>query len=134
MSTSIIDHCENCDRTTTLNDYGYCADCEASFALPLSPDELRNREYILALARSFPCLRSKLSHVTPETWDVDKFVASSAPWSTGETLCALFVANVWNPGWAKEQGWTFDLMRFLGNADTGNRTAFVNWCAKPYWP
>lgn len=95
---------------------------------------ITNRKFILALARSFPCLRGKVAHLTPETWDVDRFMEAAATWSTVEYLSAVFVAQVWNPGHAKGEGWEFDLMRFMGNADRGNRRAFVEWCANPRWP
>lgn len=92
--------------------------------------------YILALARSFPCLRHKIDRLFPEgrKFDVDVLMEAARPWSTGEKLCALFVANVWNPGYADSKEWRFDLFDFIGTADSGNRAAFQAWCVAPVWP
>lgn len=91
-------------------------------------------EYILALARSFPCLRHKLVGWKPEKFDADVLYKCSGPWSSGEKLCVLFVLNVWNPGYAKSQGWTFNLFDFVGTADIGNRAALQAWIDRPHWP
>lgn len=93
--------------------------------------------YIMALARSFPCLRHKMDMLFPEgrrKWDVDVLMEASAPWSHGEKLCALFVANVWNPGYADTMEWRFDVFEFLGCADNGNRRALIAWLTNPVWP
>ena len=93
-------------------------------------------EYIFALIRSFPCLAIKvrrwLDHTTE--FDADDFYQLFECASTGETHCALFILNVWNPGYAECKGWRFDLFAFLGCADSGNRKAFLDWIANPYWP
>lgn len=90
--------------------------------------------YILALARTFPCLRDKLEGITPETWSIDRLIAASGPWSHGERLCLLFIANVWNPGYAREKEWFFDVIEFISIADNRNRAALLNWLATPVWP
>ena len=66
---------------------------------------------ITQLIRSFPCLRSKLPNYAPEPFDPDAFHELIGPWSHGERLCALFILNVWNPLYAKVQGWQFNLFR-----------------------
>lgn len=97
---------------------------------------LGSSAYILALARSFPCLQYKVDRLFPPSrkWDVDAFMEASGPWSHGERLCALFIANVWNPGYADTMEWRFDLFEFLGTADTGNRRALLLWISDPVWP
>ena len=89
---------------------------------------------ILALARTFPCLEVKLRHYNPEQFDADEFHAMIGPWSSGERLCALFILNVWNPGYAKSQRWTFNLFDFVGTADPDNRQALLDWIQTPIWP
>jgi len=92
--------------------------------------------YIFALIRSFPCLAIKVRRWLDTTtqFDADAFYRQFAGASTGEIHCALFVLNVWNPGYAELHGWRFDLFGFLGCADDGNRRAFLNWVANPFWP
>ncbi len=91
-------------------------------------------EEIIALICSFPCLERKLQGWRPQVFDPDKFYAMTAGWSHGEQLCALFVLNVWNPGEAREKGWTFDLMEFAGTADVASKEARMFWLASPTWP
>lgn len=93
-------------------------------------------EYILALIRSFPCLAIKVRRWIDRTteFDPDEFHQLFECASTGEVLCALFILNVWNPGYAARKGWKFDLIDFIGCADDGNRRALLNWIAHPYWP
>ena len=101
-------------------------------------------DYILALARSFPCLRRKLQHFDPtephplrpdeRTFDADRFYAAMAGWSRGEELCGLFVLNVWNPSYARDNGWSFDMFRFVNTADESNLDAFQTWIACPHFP
>jgi hypothetical protein len=90
--------------------------------------------YITQLIHSFPCLDSKLHDYYPAEFDADKFHALMSGWSHGEILCAIFVLNVWNPGYAEQQGWRFDLMEFISIADNGNKRALLAWCERPYWP
>lgn len=94
---------------------------------PPLPSSVR---YIRSLLASFPCLADK----SLEAWDVDVFMARSRSWSTGERHAALFVACVWNPGYAEKQGWRFDALEALGCWDFHNRVAFLSWAATPYWP
>jgi len=104
----------------------------------LSPQQPRFNPdtYILNLVRTFPCLAIKvrrwLDHTTE--FDADEFHALFRGASTGELLCALFILNVWNPGYADLQGWRFDFIAFMACADDGNRKALLNWIAHPHWP
>lgn len=71
------------------------------------------KAYIMAFATSFPRLARKVDRLFPDSkmFDID------------ELMCALFIANVWNPGYADSQGWKFDIFEFLGTADDSNRRA-----------
>jgi hypothetical protein len=89
---------------------------------------------ILELIASFPCLRNKVRHYQPIQFDADHFWKLFAGASHGERLCALFILNIWNPGYAVSQGWRFDLFEFIGCADGGNRSALIAWMENPFWP
>ncbi len=93
-------------------------------------------EFILALADSFPCLRGKVEGCgfTAKTWDVDRWVKYSGPWSHGERLAAMFVAVVWNWSDANAKKWKFDAIDAVSVWDTRNRAAFIAWAQKPVWP
>ncbi len=94
------------------------------------------RPFIIALADSFPALRSKvdLMQLTPEDWDVDLWMKNARKWSHAERQAALFVATVWNYSGAISKRWRFDAVDALSVWDRGNRTAFLNWAANPVWP
>lgn len=100
--------------------------------MPLTPDQLRNATYILGLISSFPCLA--WVNTEPEQWDIDAFMQSLGTASSGERLCMLFIANVWNPGYARESSWTFDVMDFASSCDRRNRAAFIAWLQNPRFP
>lgn len=91
-----------------------------------------NHAYIIALAASFPCLEDKVAGMT--SFDADEWMERSGPWSSGEKRCALFIVNVWNPGYAKSQGWDFNLFDFAGGVDIDNRAALLAWMIDPVWP
>jgi hypothetical protein len=86
--------------------------------------------YIITLAQSFPTLDTR----TPKAWEVDRFMSSLGTASTGERHAMLFIANVWNPAYAREQGWVFDAIDALGSWDSRHRQAFLNWEQSPYFP
>lgn len=107
--------------------------------MPATKETLRSLgpgAYIKALIATFPCLRIKVgSYIeSDEPFDADAFWNLFVGASHGERLCALFVLNVWNPGYANSQEWDFDLIEFVGSADSGNRKALLNWIANPVWP
>jgi hypothetical protein len=91
-------------------------------------------EYILNLAREFPCLKAKFGNWSPSEFDPDKFFTMLAGASHGEMLCGLFVLNVWNPGDAATKGWKFDIIDFAGTVTVENREVVVEWLASPVWP
>ena len=90
------------------------------------------KAYIVELARSFPCLRHLVSE-DPEQWDVDSFMASRGV-SSGEWIIMQFVAQVWNPSYAKRKGWAFDLVGGFGRIDTKSQSVIVAWASNPRWP
>ncbi len=93
-----------------------------------------SEKFIWELILSFPCLHIKFGGRPWKSFNPDLLHAVSAPWSHGERQAVLFVLNVWNPGYAKQKGWTFNLFEFLCTADQGNRAALLKWANKPVWP
>ncbi len=91
-------------------------------------------KYILALARTFPCLKHKLERWNPKTFDPDLFHDRIGGWSTSERHAAYFVLTVWNPDDARDKGWTFDLVIAVSCLDPENRAPILAWIAHPYWP
>ena len=91
-------------------------------------------EYILALARSFPCLEPKLRHWHPTQFDSNDFYWMIGGWSTSERHAALFILTVWNPGYARKKKWTFDVVEAVSCLDPCNRLPIVQWMARPYYP
>ena len=96
-----------------------------------TPDQM-----IFSLIRSFPCLARKVRHWLDRAsqFDPDEFHGLFERASSGEIHSALFVLNVWSPGYADMKGWRFDLMAFMNCADSDNRQALLNWMTRPYWP
>ena len=96
------------------------------------------RGYIILLALSFPCLAAKEKALgdllTESGWDVDGLMKSTRGWSRAEKEAALFIANVWNPGYAQERRWRFDAMEAVALWDNGNRQAYLEWVTQPRWP
>jgi hypothetical protein len=65
----------------------------------------------------------------------DKFHRCIGPWSTGEIYCALFLLNVWNPSYARDKRWRFDLFNFVGTCGGGEEVdAVIAWMKNPIWP
>ena len=91
-------------------------------------------EYILALARSFPCLEPKLRWWNPDNFDADDFHDMTRAWSTSERYAVSFVLTVWNPGYARERQWTFDAVEATSSLDLVNRMPILQWMARPYYP
>ncbi len=89
--------------------------------------------YIIALARSFPSLRTAVPR-DPKNWDIDQFMNWLPRASNGEKHAMLFIANVWNPNNAKAKGWEFDFFEAFGTWDTSHRDAFTAWTKFPVWP
>jgi hypothetical protein len=61
-------------------------------------------DYILTLARSFPCLKAKLQWWHPRNFDAEIFHDMIGGWSSSERQAAYFVLTVWNPGYARDRG------------------------------
>jgi hypothetical protein len=91
-------------------------------------------EFILGLARSFPCLETKLRGWNPKIFDADAFHYRTRGWSSSERQSAHFVLTVWNPSYARQRGWTFDLVDAVSLLDSANRTPLLAWIARPYYP
>ena len=103
--------------------------------LPAPKREPTPDQHIFHLIRSFPCLAKRarpwLDRATE--FDPDHFHSQFARASSSEALSALFILNVWNDGYARTKGWSFDLRAFMSNADDGSRAAFLAWMKNPYW-
>jgi hypothetical protein len=91
-------------------------------------------EYILALARSFPCLRSKLLGWKQSGFDADLFHDMMRGWSTSERHAGLFILTVWNPHYACRKRWTFDLVEAVSSLDAVNREPIIEWMLNPFYP
>lgn len=91
-------------------------------------------EKILDLLRRFPCLNKIFKHWNPKEFDPDEFYGFIGGMSHGEKLCARFILNVWNPSYARQQGWDFDVMEFAVIADEDAKAAFMDWLIQPLWP
>ena len=91
-------------------------------------------EYILALARSFPCLKPKLHRWNPANFDADVFHEIIRGWSSSERHAAYFILTVWNPGYARDRGWTFDVVEAVSSLDPVNRAPILAWISRPYYP
>jgi hypothetical protein len=106
-------------------------------ALPSGPfptvELLRTRgpdAYILALAASFPCLRSKIDQIRWSRFDEALWVQTAERWSTSERHAAAFALGVWNT----RHEWRFDLFKAYNYWDDDNRAAAQHWLANPIWP
>jgi hypothetical protein len=91
-------------------------------------------EYIMTLARSFPCLEPKLRCWKPASFDANDFHEIIGGWSTSEYHAALFILTVWNPGYARGKGWTFDVVEAVSSLDYVNRLPILKWMVHPYYP
>jgi hypothetical protein len=91
-------------------------------------------EYILSLARSLPCLEPKLKWWNPTNFDADDFHRMAGAWSTSEHHAVLFILTVWNPGYARDRGWTFDFVDAASSLDPVNRLPITRWFERPYYP
>ena len=55
-------------------------------------------------------------------------------WSSSERQAAHFILTVWNPGYARDRGWTFDVVDAVSSPDPVNRAPIIAWIAQPYYP
>ena len=87
---------------------------------------------IIAIAKKFPALTPHVQSLT--SWDIDSFMEWLPRSSTGERHAMLFVAVVWNPTYAAQQGWEFNIVRAAGDWDQQHHNAFLAWAMNPEWP
>jgi hypothetical protein len=87
---------------------------------------------ILALARSFPLLQSKLDGYNPECFSPSEFERMSRPWSTTERHLAEFILSVWNPHWAEDHDCSFDLVKAKGLLSQENLDVLAAWVRKSW--
>ncbi|HEY4415937.1 MAG TPA: hypothetical protein VGO57_09615 [Verrucomicrobiae bacterium] len=67
-------------------------------------------------------------------FDPDLFHEQIGVWSSGERLGALFLLNVWNPGYARDKGWFFNIMDAAGTFDPDNMGGIIEWLQHPIFP
>jgi hypothetical protein len=90
---------------------------------------------IIRLIESFPSIAWRAEHYRKAgEFNVDEFMSYWGTSSSGERHALLFVANVWNPGYATESKWNFDLFDACGSWDTKHRLAAIEWMKQPFWP
>lgn len=90
---------------------------------------------LCTLAQSIPVLAHKLGpDWMDKDFDPDRFYRGMDCWSTGERLAGLFLINVWNSGYAKSKGYTFNLFDAVGTLDTANLRPIAEWMLAPVWP
>jgi hypothetical protein len=97
----------------------------------------RQQVRITALARRFPCLRSKFIHAESnglEPWDVLRLEEVSRPWSSGEKLVVSFLAHVWGGEFATVDGIPpFDFFRAVNSLSKGNLDVLRSWLDDPFF-
>lgn len=91
-------------------------------------------EKILNLLRTFRCLEKSFNSWRPKVFDPEEFYTLADGLPRGEKLCALFLLTVWNPSYARERGWEFNVMEFANAADDDAKAAFTVWLIQPVWP
>src|SRR4051812_18295052 len=72
------------------------------------------------LSKPRPWLVSHPVHKEELSFDPDIFAQMLGKCSSGERHCMLFILNVWNPGYAKDKGWQFDLFKAFDSLDYEN--------------
>jgi len=88
---------------------------------------------ILALARSFPLLQRKLVNYQPQCFCPVEFERMSRPWSTGERHLAKFILSIWDPHWAKDRRYFFDLANAAGLLQQEDLDVLAAWVRKPWY-
>jgi hypothetical protein len=112
-----------------------CAYCDDWHPKPTTPGlpGCESARFVLGVVARFPRLRSS-PHLTP--FSAEKFSRywKRNAYSNSEHHMVAFVLNVWNRTWARKAGWRFDLVEAIACWDDTNRTAFLAWCQRPYFP
>lgn len=98
--------------------------------------DLPMAEFLICnLIHTIPVLSRKLGpNWFTKDFDSDNFYAMIGVWSSGEKLAAMFILNVWNPGYAKGKGWHFNLFDAVGTLDHSNIKPMIDWMLNPIWP
>lgn len=96
----------------------------------ISPDDKEN-EPLTFLQVSRPWLVEENGELT---FDADRYAKTVDACSTYTRHMRLFILNVWNPGYAKSKGWTFDLFAALRGLDDNNSRAIAWFCKTSVWP
>ncbi len=81
-----------------------------------------------------PWLKAHILRPNDLSFDPDAFFKLTRSCSEGERHMVLWLLNVWNPSYAKNKKWHFDLFDALGGLDSENRSAIVVWLNNPQWP
>lgn len=68
------------------------------------------------------------------TFDADRYALTVDDCSTYTRHMRLFILNVWNPGYARSKGWTFDLFQALRGLDDNNSRAIAWFVKQQVWP
>ena len=85
---------------------------------------VRHRDYLF----EHPTRKNELS------FDPDIFAKRLTKVSDGERHMILFILNVWNPHYAPDKGWQFDLFKALGTLDSQNAESVARFIERPIWP
>lgn len=108
------------------------------FAIEHDPESLNGTNKLKLYNQPRPWLDKHPRNHEPETilytFDPDKFAARLDQCSTGQRHMILWILNVWNPGYARSKGWTFDLFSALDSLDQSNREAISKWMERPIFP
>lgn len=68
------------------------------------------------------------------TFNADKFAQSLDASGAAERFCKLWLLNVWNPSYARLNGWDFDMITAARVLDGLNLCALGKWFANPIFP
>ena len=68
------------------------------------------------------------------TFNPEGFAQSLGVVSSGERHMMLWLLNVWNPTYAKSNGWQFDLFEAMHCLDSSNMSAITQWISSPVFP
>lgn len=68
------------------------------------------------------------------TFSPDIYAKTLGRCSDGEHWMRLWILNVWNPSYARTNGWTFDFFKAFRVLDSGNLEAIAWLCQNPVLP
>lgn len=93
-----------------------------------------NQSRKLRYRRQADWLEKHPTHPSELTFNADEFAKTLNACSSGERHCKLWLLNVWNPSYAQNQAWHFDLFAALCVLDSENRAALAEWMKEPLFP